>query len=186
MNNTKNNLKEIKVLSNPMISNSSGILSFKRCFKFTAGQVISVTNSQSIPPRLYSIISAEKDDKIEILYKIIPEGRLTPELEKSRTGDSLWISPPFGKFLSLPSPAWLIATGTGIAPFISMLRSGYDTIKMLLHGSRYLNDFYFSDYLGKKLSDNYIRCYTGKEDTQFYKGRVTNFLNEKANLHTNI
>lgn len=103
-----------------------------------------------MPPRLYSIISAEKDDKNEILWKIVPGGKLTPELKKSRRGDSLWISSPFGKFLSPPSPTCLIAVSTSIAPFISILRSGDDTIKMLLHGSRYLNDFYFSDCLEKK------------------------------------
>ena len=175
-------LIEVKVLANDLISSSSGVLSFKKVFSFLSGQVTGITISPVIPPRLYSISSAEKDERIEILYKVIPGGELTPGIKNLRPGDRLYLTLPFGKFISENSPSYFIATGTGLAPYLSMLRSGYGDCKILLHGSRTIEDFYEADYLRSVLENNYIQCYTGKEKYSGFKGRVTAYINVASGL----
>jgi ferredoxin--NADP+ reductase len=178
-------MNKIKILDNRKIGDSAAIINFKRNFEFKAGQIIEITTHAGIRPRMYSILSSETDEYIEILYKIVPTGKLTPELHLLKRGDNILISEPSGKFISNTGPAWYIATGTGIAPFISMIRSGNIADKRLIHGSRNPLDFYFSDQLKKVLAENYTPCCTGKsENTNFY-GRVTDYLNSLAVLPQN-
>jgi ferredoxin/flavodoxin---NADP+ reductase len=128
-----------------MISNTSAILKIKRPFSFKAGQCINISVDKSIPPRIFSISSGENDDFIEILYKIAKTGRLTPILKEMKADSYIAVSKPFGKFFATSLPAWLIATGTGIAPFLSMIFSGYSENKVLIHGNANLSDFYLSE-----------------------------------------
>jgi ferredoxin--NADP+ reductase len=186
MKNENQKYVRVEITDNLMISQTSGLIRFKRNFTFKAGQVIGITTSEKDIPRLYSIASAEKDENIEILYKIIPAGELTPKFMKLKRGNYIYVSPPFGNFISPMLEAWFIATGTGIAPFISMLKSGNAKNNKLIHGSRHPYDFYFSDYLETTLKDNYIKCFTGHEDVPSYKGRVTQYLYSLDNLNTGL
>jgi ferredoxin--NADP+ reductase len=170
-------MKVVKILSNSKISDSAAILKFKKNFNFKAGQIIEITTNPTIPSRMYSILSSETNENIEILYKIVPEGLLTPRLKVLKTGDKIYISEPSGNFISTNAPAWFIAAGTGIAPFISMIFSGNSINKKLIHGSRYPADFYFSDQLVELLSESYIPCCSGEANLNYYHGRVTDYLN---------
>jgi ferredoxin--NADP+ reductase len=182
MANENTELLKVKIQSNQIISSTSYILRFKKVFPFQAGQVIGITTSPVIPPRLYSISNAEDDENIEILYKFIKEGKLTPQLKSLNQGDWLYITPPFGKFIACKDPSYFVATGTGIAPFLSMMRSGYTNCKKLLHGSRTIEDLYETDYLRSLLGDNYVQCYTGTEKHVGFNGRVTAYINNTFNL----
>jgi ferredoxin--NADP+ reductase len=180
--NSSSQFHSIVVEINQQISETSALLSFRRDFEFKAGQVINLTTNKNIQARMYSIASAEKDERVDVLYKIIPDGKLTPRLIDLQKGDKILISQPFGKFFGTEKPAWFIATGTGIAPFLSMLRSGIHRNKILIHGSRSDDDFYFSAELNDILNEHYIRCYSGKEKTENYLGRVTDFLSQYNEL----
>ncbi len=81
------------------------------------------------PRSLYSICSGEQDEEVWILYNVIEEGYLTPRLSDLEPGDTLWITEPRGEFICNEEPAVWIASGTGIAPFYSMLRSGMAIIR---------------------------------------------------------
>lgn len=175
-------LIEVKILANNRISGSSYVLSFRRFFSFQAGQVVGITSSPDISPRLYSISSAEDDNKIEILYGVMKEGTLTPLLNNLDHGDKLYVTPPFGKFIAHKDPSCLIATGTGIAPFLSMIRSGYGNCRKLIHGTRDIENFYEAEYLRFVLESNYVQCYTGKNEFAGFKGRVTAYINETSEL----
>jgi ferredoxin/flavodoxin---NADP+ reductase len=98
----------------------------------------------------------------------------------------LWITPPFGNYEGTPDAGWWIAAGTGIAPFISMMRSGLSTNKTLLHGGRTLDSFYFDKELKMKMSDRYIRCCSQQESPDLFHGRVTQYLEQQENLPTNL
>ena len=75
------------------------------------------------------------------------DGFLTPKLASMIPGEKILISNPYGSFLGTQEKAWWIATGTGVAPFYSMIKSGLVTHKKLIHGVRHLNQFYFEDEL---------------------------------------
>lgn len=175
-------LKSIKVYSNIEIAPSVYILSFQRTFAFRAGQVIGIGLSANDDPRLYSIASGENDEYIQILYNIKPGGQLTPNLAQLNAGDLIWITPPFGTYEGTEDAAWWIAAGTGLAPFTSMLRSGQGNNKVLVHGGRTADSFYFSEELTHTLGKNYIRCCSQESGEGLYPGRVTQFLEEQENL----
>jgi ferredoxin--NADP+ reductase len=159
------------------------LFGFKREFKFRAGQVIGIAQEEHGPHRLYSICSGEKDDEVLILYNLIEEGYLTPRLSELESGDIIWITKPRGEFTCDDEPAVWIATGTGIAPFYSMFRTGMASQKILIHGSRTLEQFYFFDDFKSLLGSNYIRCSTAEHDVDVYSGRVTEYLKEQPILN---
>ncbi len=154
------------------------MLGFERDFDFLAGQVIGISTEEEGPRRLYSICSGEQQKEIRILYNIIDEGYLTPRLSDLTEGDNIWITGPRGDFLYDPAPVVWIATGTGIAPFYSMLRSGKFENKVLVHGERYLEKFYFFHEFSSQLGENYTRCCTGESAAGVFSGRVTDYLSE--------
>jgi ferredoxin--NADP+ reductase len=160
------------------ISSGHYLVGFPRHFEFTAGQVIGISLQEDGPRRLYSICSGEKDPEVWILYNVIEEGFLTPRMAQLERGNTLWITEPRGSFTGSSGPAVWIAAGTGIAPFYSMHRSGLSEGKILIHGNRYLEQFYFFDEFSASLGTNYIRCCSAEEDDQVYHGRVTRYLEE--------
>ncbi|MEA3460296.1 MAG: FAD-binding oxidoreductase [Bacteroidota bacterium] len=164
---------------------SSGIylIGFKRTFDFIAGQVIGIAIRENDARRLYSICSGEQEDEIKILYKVIEEGYLTPQLSDLEHGDTIWITPAGGVFTADSEPAVWIASGTGLAPFYSMLRSGLGENKTLLHGNRYLEQFHFFDEFQEVLGQNYIRCCSAENGEGVYQGRVTEYLEEQDELN---
>ena len=178
-------LKSTPVLSNIEIAPAVFILSFKRDFTFKAGQVLGLGLSSNDDPRLYSIASGETDEQIRILYNIKPGGQLTPNLAHLAPGDPLWITPPFGNYEGSEEPAWWIAAGTGIAPFVSMYRSGIGHNKILVHGGRTLESFYFSEELINAFGIRYIRCCSQQQSKDVYPGRVTQFLQQQENIPAN-
>lgn len=176
-------LNPIKVESNVEIAKDVFVLSFPRKHTFVAGQVIGICLEEKGEPRLYSIASGSTDDMIRLLYNIKPDGELSPTLARLKSGDILFVSAPFGTYYGTAKPAVFIASGTGIAPFTSMLRSGLCKDKMLIHGGRTLDSFYFKDEMTELLgSENYIRCCSQETGDGVYEGRLTNYLREKTDL----
>ena len=158
------------------------VLSFSRDFNFKSGQVLAIDVVPDRQSRLYSIASGENDEDIDILFDERPDGQLTPILSVLKPGDSIFVSKPFGTFQCHDEKAWWIASGTGIAPFVSMVRTGLSTGKVLIHGGRKDENFYFSDILEKLLGQNYIRCASQHTGTTFYNGRLTQWLRDVRQL----
>ena len=154
------------------------MISFKRDFDFIPGQVIKIAADKTHAPRIYSICSGFPENEISILFNIKEEGFLTPKLASFIPGDKILVSKPFGSFLGTREPAWWIATGTGIAPFYSMIKSGLSINKRLIFGVRKHNQFYFDDELDQALGTNYIRCCSGEPACDVFFGRVTGYLSE--------
>ena len=152
------------------------VISFRRTFNFIPGQVVKIAIDYEHPPRIYSICSGNQEDEIKILFNIKGDGFLTPKLAAKIPGDTILASKPYGSFLETKATAWWIATGTGIAPFYSMLSSGLRKNKTLIHGVRHLNQFYFEDELEEILEKNYVRCCSGESSCNVFPGRVTDYL----------
>ena len=162
------------------------MLSFKKEWSFIAGQVVGIAIRIGDNPRMYTLSSSTEDKDAGIIFDIRPEGSLTPKLGKLRVGDKLLVSEPFGEFIGTKKPAWWIATGTGVAPFLSMLRSGFHEHKKLIHGGGHSNSFYFEDEFKAILGNDYIRCCTKETGNGLYAGRVTEWLTEQQDLPTDI
>lgn len=178
-------LNVVKVTANREIAPSVFLLSFRRNFEFTAGQVLGLTINPSEDARLYSIASGTDEPYVQILYNIKPGGKLTPPLSTLESGDSLWISVPFGSFKPEYGPAYWIAAGTGLAPYLSMYRSGYGDDKIMVHGGRTPESFFFSEELKNAFGNRYIRCCSGEKAEGLYHGRVTAYLEKHPGLPAN-
>lgn len=97
---------------------------------FEAGQYVTLARpvDGALIQRHYSIAS-RPGDPLELYLTIVPDGALTPHLFAMDAGDRLLCWPsPRGKFTLEKVPdardLWLVGTGTGLAPFLSMLRDG--------------------------------------------------------------
>jgi ferredoxin--NADP+ reductase len=107
--------------------------------------------------RLFSIASAA-DEPPEFFVIRVDDGCLSPLLDKLRPGDLGWIHrKPQGVFTLKRVPnaevAWFLATGTGLAPFIAMLRtpSTWDRFGriVLVHGVRMRSDLAYREEIAR-------------------------------------
>lgn len=182
---SKYQLKKFKVDSIQSVAHGVYTLKFKHNFQFSAGQIIAIDLVPDGKPRLYSIASGEKEELMEILFDEKKDGKLTPFLSKLSPGDDIYVSEPFGTFKIAPESAYCIAAGTGIAPFVSMARSGLGNNKVIIHGAKMDENFYFSDLLNEIMPEKLIRCCSQQEDTKHYKGRLTQWLMNQNDLASN-
>lgn len=78
--------------------------------------------------RAYSIASGSDEKELEFFIVLVGSGALTPRLLALEVGDRLWVSPKAVGVFTLDSvppdrDVVLVATGTGLAPYVSMLRT---------------------------------------------------------------
>ncbi len=98
--------------------------------EFKAGRFVRIALKidGEIIARPYSLVNAPGESELEIFFNIVPDGPLTPRLAALRQGDVIMVSDKTYGFLTIEEvPAarhlWMLATGTGVGPFVSMLRS---------------------------------------------------------------
>lgn len=127
---------------------------------FKAGQYIKLgleLDERRIP-RAYSLVSAPHEPLLEVLLVSVENGRLSPALAALGSGDRLWVSSKAGGSMTLDEvlPAqqlWMLATGTAVGPFISMLRTQqpWQTFAkiVLCYGVRYQRDLAYLPELAK-------------------------------------
>lgn len=114
--------------------------------------------------RAYSIVSSPFDEVIEFFSIVIPDGAFTSQLQHLQVGDELLLNTmPFG-FLTLaryqkplPKDLWLLATGTGLAPFLSMLQDlktweDYEHI-VLAYSARSLDELAYVEQIERLQED---------------------------------
>lgn len=78
--------------------------------------------------RPYSFVNAPKERPHEFFYNTVPEGHLSPRLARLEPMDVVFLAPAASGLFTLAEipdaeVLWLIATGTGLGPYLSMLRS---------------------------------------------------------------
>lgn len=132
--------------------------------------------------RAYSIVSPPWADELEWLSVKVQNGPLTSRLQHIQVGDQVVIKPkPVGTLrneaLTDGTELWLLATGTGLAPFMSLVRD-LDTLERwgkinLVHSVRNRSDLAYFDQLSNAFADselhemvapklNYIPIVTGE------------------------
>ncbi|KAB2325603.1 ferredoxin--NADP reductase [Betaproteobacteria bacterium SCN1] len=104
-------------------------LSRPQDFAFASGEFVTIglKREGKLIARAYSIVSPGDASELEFLSIHVPDGPLTSQLAQVRPGDSVWVnSKPTGSLtLEHVRPGrvlYMIATGTGLAPFMSLVR----------------------------------------------------------------
>lgn len=161
----------------PLTNETFSLKMPKARFPFKAGQHISLGIYGDYQSREYSIYSGVNDENLEVLVKEVEKGYFTPKLRKINAGDLVEIQGPFGKFGIDPKDAQtgkfvFIASGTGIAPFRSMIRTYPKIDYTLIHGVRYSNEAYDRK---EYAANRYILC-TSRDSKGTYQGRLTGYL----------
>lgn len=172
--------KTLKIISARHLTESAYILRIERNgTPFRAGQHILLGTEDDVQAREYSIYSGEKDDFFEVLIKEVQEGIVSKKLKKLKPGDPVKYENPVGYFVleeaqQKNSKLLFIASGTGIAPFHSFVKT-YDGLDYtLLHGVRYGLEAYEREHYDP---ERYILC-TSRDKKGHYHGRVTGWLKE--------
>lgn len=153
-------------------------------FKFHAGEfamVGLVINGKNVV-RAYSVVSPPWADELEFLSIKIPDGELTSQLQQVRIGDEVILNPKTtgtlrNDALNKGGDLFLLATGTGLAPFMSLIRD-VETLETwnkinIVHSVRNRDDLAYYDLLstgfeGDDLEEmvkpvlNYIPIVTGE------------------------
>jgi ferredoxin--NADP+ reductase len=158
---------------------------------FEPGQFLhlAVQRGDQIINRAYSVASPH-GPQIEFFIVEVDQGALTPNLNKLQIGDEIWVSQrAAGSFTLSKTPVanslWLVGTGTGIAPYIAMLRdetiwSHYPHIT-LIHGTRFLAELGYQAEL-RSLADSlparfvYLPAVTRETQNCVLNGRITQLL----------
>ncbi|WP_300452944.1 ferredoxin--NADP reductase [Accumulibacter sp.] len=130
--------------------------------RFCNGQFVMVGLPQDGRPlaRAYSIASANHDDFLEFFSIKVPNGPLTSKLQHLSVGDEIVVSrKPTGTLvlrdLRPGQNLYLLATGTGLAPFISLIQDPetYERFEkvVLIHGVRWVKDLAYGDFIREEL-----------------------------------
>lgn len=146
-------------------------------FKFEAGQHVSISIKGDYQSREYSIYSPENGKNLEVLVKEVEGGYFSPKLKHLKIGEHVEVHGPFGKFgLDTKNKDnhkhVFIASGTGIAPFHSIVKSNPGLDYSIIHGVRYLNEAYEIEEYDRER----ITVCTSRDKNGDFSGRLTEFL----------
>lgn len=135
---------------------------------FEAGQFVRIALEPRIA-RPFSFVNTPEDPVLEFYGIVVPEGPLSPRLAKLQAGDSLLIASNPAGFLVLSEvpdteTLWLVSTGTGIAPFLSILRTQTAWRRfrnvVLVHAVRHARELVYRDMIRKISKENALRYVT--------------------------
>ena len=154
--------------------------------------------------RAYSIVSANYEDHLEFLSIKVQDGPLTSKLQHIQVGDKIIVGrKPTGTLLIdylVPGKRlYMLSTGTGMAPFMSVLRDPdtYNKFEqvILVHGVRQVDELAYRDMLTKQLPEHEFLGEMVKEQFKYYptvtretfenQGRITDLI-ESGQLCTDL
>ena len=130
---------------------------------FTAGQFARLAlpapagSKEPMVGRPYSFVNPPTTKPHEFYFIILPEGPLSPRLATLSAGESVWLGPRANGFFTIAETAeaealWCLSTGTGIGPFLSMLRTEDPWDKfgnvVLVHAVRHAIDLTYREEIG--------------------------------------
>src|SRR5256714_4784021 len=126
--------------------------------EFQAGQFVRIAldiGAERIARR-FSFVNPPQDPVMEFYGIVVPEGPLSPRLAELKAGDLLYVASNPAGFLVLAEvpdgeTLWLVSTGTGIAPFLSILRTDAPWRRfrnvVLVHAVRNAKDQVYRDLI---------------------------------------
>lgn len=151
----------------------------KNRFQFKAGQHISLSIKGDYQSREYSVYNGVNDENLQVLVKEVEGGYFSPKLKHLKPGDWVEVHGPFGRFGLDESREEshkhvFIASGTGIAPFHSIVSSYENLDYKIIHGVRFKEEGYgYASYDPAR----FVLC-TSRDPKGGFYGRVTDYLNK--------
>jgi ferredoxin/flavodoxin---NADP+ reductase len=171
--------------------------------RFESGQFVMIGLEVDGRPlmRAYSMASANYDEHLDFFSIKVPDGPLTSRLQHIRPGDEVLVgSKPTGTLLlgnlAPGRRLYLLATGTGFAPFASILRDPetwerFETV-VAVEGCREAAELSFAtetvmdvrghEYLGELAAGKLLYYATVTRDAYHHQGRITDLLRSGAML----
>jgi ferredoxin-NADP reductase len=144
--------------------------------EFAPGDCVAIyTDTEKSRP--YSIASGAKEDELRFIIREMQDGEVSPWLRSRKSGDIVRITPPFGWFRPGQdidnAPFVFLATGTGIAPFLSYIHTFPTPPLQCLYGVRRE-----VDAIGFSKLQEFCptRLAVSREQTQHHHGRITDLL----------
>ncbi|ASV32825.1 ferredoxin--NADP(+) reductase [Candidatus Williamhamiltonella defendens] len=149
--------------------------------------------------RAYSYVNAPSDHRLEIYLVTVPGGKLSIPLHRLCIGEDIIVaSKAQGFFILSEVPVcktlWMLATGTGIGPYLSILQEGKDVERfermILVHAVRFASDLSYLPLM-KKLEKRYqgrlsIQTVVSREKTSHsLMGRIPELI-EKGTLEASV
>lgn len=131
--------------------------------------------------RPFSMVNAPHEPVLEFYGVIVPQGPLSPRLARLVPGETLYVAPRPAGFLVLSElpdaeTLWLISTGTGIAPFISILRTETPWRRfrnvVLVHAVRQANELAYREELKAFPRLRYVSFVSREEAPGSLTGRI--------------
>jgi ferredoxin/flavodoxin---NADP+ reductase len=133
--------------------------------RFENGQFVMIGLDVNGRPllRAYSIASANYDEELEFFSIKVPNGPLTSRLQHLQVGDDILVGrkPTGSLLLDDVKPGknlYYLSTGTGLAPFLSLLRdpAAYEKFEkiILFHGVRTVSELAYMDFIMNELPHN--------------------------------
>ncbi|HDR52395.1 MAG TPA: oxidoreductase [Mariniphaga anaerophila] len=171
-------MKKYTITAVRHLTESTFVLQLERNgLPFQTGQFVILRRPGTIDQREYTVYSGEQEDVLEVLVREVSDGKVTPELKKLQPGEEMEVDGPFGFFrfqpTMFPTQKFLfVATGTGISPFHSFVKTYPKLDYRLIHGVRYSEEAYEHNHFEK---DKITLCTTGDKNGDF-NGRVTDYL----------
>ena len=188
---TRSAFVEGKVLTNNQLSERLYALRIAMELQpFRAGQFVrlQLPVGEEKVAKSYSLVNAPDDPIAEVFFNTVPDGRLSNALAALQAGDNIEVSQPANGFFVLEElpqkpELWLVATGTGLGPYLSMLRTQqiwqqFSKI-VLIHGVAVREELaYQEEIIQPALAEHptqlqYISCVTQEENPTGFNGRVT-------------
>ena len=166
-------------------------------FRFASGQFTMIGLRIDGKPllRAYSIASAHYDDELEFFSIKVPDGKLTSRLKDLAPGDEILVGAKATGTLLLDSLTpgrnlYLLGTGTGLAPFLSLVRDPdlYERFEkvILVHGCRQVRDLAYRSKLADELPADEILGDMVRDKLVYYptitrepfknRGRITDLI----------
>lgn len=143
-------------------------------FRFRAGQFarLGVTKADgSTVWRAYSLVSSPHDEFLEFFSIVVPGGEFTSELSRLREGDTLLIEKQATGFLTLDRfvdgrDLWMLSTGTGVAPFLSILQDfevweRFERV-ILVYSVREASELAYQELVAELMTRDYLAEYADK------------------------
>ena len=166
-------------------------------FRFRSGEFTMIGIPVDGKPllRAYSVASAHYADELEFFSIKVQNGPLTSRLQHLKEGDAVMVSAKSTGTLVIDNLApgknlWLLGTGTGLAPFLSIIKDpdAYERFEkvIVVHGVRFAKDLAYSDFITKVLPEDELIGELAREQLLYYptvtreafthEGRITDLM----------